>query len=247
MWDLPTRVVHWSLAAGFTGAYLTGDTERWRDLHVLLGYLILGLIAFRIVWGFCGSRHARFHSFVRGPRVVAGYLIALLRGHPPDSPGHNPLGALSVLTLLALGLATSLTGWLIFRYDELGDGWLVDAHAIGSDLMLALVVLHLLGVLHASIVHRENLPLAMLTGFKRGSRAEHIDSTHPLIAALVATALIAALLSCRGSGLVASEAPETSVTGEATPVVGTGEPDGAPDRPRTAGRDTRQTYRDRQE
>ncbi len=82
VWDIPVRLFHWSFAACFAGAWLTAESERFRDVHVALGYTMAGLIAFRLLWGLVGTRHARFASFVRGPAAVARYLRSLLAGRP---------------------------------------------------------------------------------------------------------------------------------------------------------------------
>ncbi|MCW5594071.1 MAG: cytochrome b/b6 domain-containing protein, partial [Burkholderiales bacterium] len=89
VWDILVRVFHWSFAACFAGAWLTAESERWRDVHVLLGYTMLALVAFRILWGLVGPRHARFSSFVRGPAAIARYIRSLLSGRPEHHLGHN--------------------------------------------------------------------------------------------------------------------------------------------------------------
>ena len=90
VWDAPVRVFHWLLAACFTGAYLTAESESWRLLHVTLGYTLGGLIAFRLVWGVLGTRYARFGSFVRPPSELSRYLKSMLAGRPAHFIGHNP-------------------------------------------------------------------------------------------------------------------------------------------------------------
>src|SRR6476619_3658006 len=79
VWDAPVRVFHWLMVLAFAGAYLSAESERWRLLHVTLGYTMAGLVAFRIVWGLVGTRHARFSRFVRGPAAVAGYVRGLIQ------------------------------------------------------------------------------------------------------------------------------------------------------------------------
>ena len=102
VWDLPTRAFHWLLAINFVGAFVTGDSERWRDLHVMFGYTMLMLVGFRIAWGFAGTRYARFGSFAFGPGRVASYLRSLLRSRPEHHVGHNPAGSWAIWSLLAL-------------------------------------------------------------------------------------------------------------------------------------------------
>jgi cytochrome b len=104
VWDLPVRVFHWLLVASFAGAWLTAEGEQWRLLHVSLGYTVLGLVAFRLVWGVFGTRYARFSSFIRGPSAVARYLGNLMHGRPQHYTVHNPAGAVAIVALLLLGL-----------------------------------------------------------------------------------------------------------------------------------------------
>src|SRR5687768_12397171 len=87
VWDAPVRVFHWLMVLAFAGAYLTAESERWRLLHVTLGYTMMGLIGFRIVWGLIGTRYARFTQFVRGPAAVMAYFGAMLRGRPQHYTG----------------------------------------------------------------------------------------------------------------------------------------------------------------
>ena len=122
VWDLPTRVFHWSLVSCFAGAWLTAESERWRDVHVMLGYTLIGLVAFRVLWGFAGSRYARFRSFLFGPAAVWRYLRSILSGTPQHFSGHNPVGALAIFVLLGLGVLASLSGVVV--YEDVGGEWL---------------------------------------------------------------------------------------------------------------------------
>lgn len=172
VWDLPTRLFHWLLAASFAGAWLTSESERWRDVHVTLGYTFAGLIAFRVLWGFIGSRYARFSSFVSGSGPVLRYLGSLLILRPERHVGHNPAGGWAVLALLGLGLATALTGYA--TYSDIGGHWLEELHEGAAGAMLALVFVHVGAVLLSSLLHRENLVRAMWSGYKHGSPEEAI-------------------------------------------------------------------------
>jgi cytochrome b len=176
VWDWPTRIGHWLMAAAFLVAYLTGDSEEWRLVHVMAGGALAGLVLFRLAWGLLGSRHARFASFVR-PHLAAGrYLMGLLRGEAPHHTGHNPAGGLAIVALLLLGLLTVATGWPL--YQEMGgeglEEWLEELHEGLANAMLLLVFVHLAGVAVGSLAHRENLPRAMFTGYKLGSAREAI-------------------------------------------------------------------------
>jgi cytochrome b len=188
VWDLPTRIFHWTLAVSFAVAFLTGESERWLDFHVLLGYTVLGLIAFRLVWGFVGTRYVRFAELMRSVPYVVRYLAQLLRGHDWHSVGHNPAGVVAIALLLLLGIASGVSGWAV--YEEIGDDWLEELHKFISSAMLAMVFVHVAGVLVASYLHGENLIVAMITGRKRGAAKQAISSSYPLIAMLLLTALI---------------------------------------------------------
>src|SRR5260221_13831774 len=111
VWDLPVRVTHVLLITCVAGAWLTREAQL-ADLHAVFGYCALGLVAFRITWGFVASGHARFASFAYGPRAVRRYLSDALRGAPRHFTGHNPAGSWSVFGLLALVGAASITGVL---------------------------------------------------------------------------------------------------------------------------------------
>ncbi|PJA57489.1 MAG: cytochrome B [Rhodocyclales bacterium CG_4_9_14_3_um_filter_68_10] len=187
VWDFPTRIFHWLLAASFAGAWATAESEWLRDIHVALGYTMAGLIAFRVLWGFVGSRYARFSSFSLRPARVAAYLRSLLTARPEHHVGHNPAGSLAVVAMLALGLATVATG--VLNYEGTGAHWLSELHEGAAGTMAALVGVHIAGVLVSSLLHRENLVRAMITGYKRGAPHAGIRHGH----ALVAAALVAAV------------------------------------------------------
>jgi cytochrome b len=168
VWDILVRAFHWSFAACFAGAWLTAESERFRDVHVFLGYAMLGLVAFRLLWGLVGPRHARFSSFVRGPAAVARYLRSLVHGRPEHHLGHNPAGAVAIVLLLAFAVLAGASGWAV--YNDLGGEWLEESHEFLAGAMLAVVGVHLAGVAVASWLHRENLVAAMLTGRKTDPR-----------------------------------------------------------------------------
>jgi cytochrome b len=181
VWDLPVRLFHAMLALSFAGAWLTAESERWRDLHLMLGYTAGALVVLRLAWGIVGTRHARFASFVRGPRRVFGYLRALASGRPEPSVGHNPAGGWAIVALLALTLAVVLTGLAVEA--DAGPKALEELHEGLAVAMLSAVGLHLLGVFVGSVAHRENLVGAMITGRKRGSPSEAIRRPRRLAAA----------------------------------------------------------------
>jgi cytochrome b len=188
VWDAPVRVFHWLMVLSFAGAYITAESERWRLLHVSLGYTLGGLVAFRLIWGVLGTRYARFASFVRGPSAVRRYLSSILRGRPEHHVGHNPAGAVAIVLLLLMSAATFVTGWA--NYNELGGAWLEALHEGVANFMLAVVGVHVAGAVVASWLHRENLVRSMLNGRKEGVPDEGIRwSWWPLAGLLLAAAL----------------------------------------------------------
>ncbi len=179
VWDPLVRIFHWSLAAGFATAFIVEDDLL--GVHVWAGYLVLSLIAVRLVWGVIGSPHARFTDFVRGPRQILGYLKDALRFRAPRYLGHNPAGGAMVIALLLCVAATGLTGMALYGAEEFagplaglmsalpessGDA-LKEVHEFLANTSLALIVLHLAGVIFSSLSHQENLIGSMITGFKQ--------------------------------------------------------------------------------
>jgi len=167
VWDLLVRVFHWSLAALFLLAYGTGDeVER---LHIAAGYAIAGLIALRVLWGFVGPRHARFRDFVRSPRAILAYLRDMVMPRASRHIGHNPAGGAMIIALLVMLAATAATGTMMTTDAYWGAKWVEEVHEACADLTVGLVIVHVLGVLIASVAHRENLVRSMVTGRKRAS------------------------------------------------------------------------------
>lgn len=164
VWTLEVRLIHWTLAAAVATAWLA---EAGEALHERAGYLVLGLVGLRLVLGFVGARHARFRDFVRGPRAVLAAAGELLRGRPSPHLGHNPLGAVMIVALLA-GLAVAAGSGALMVTDRFwGDPRVEALHETSSSLVVLLVPLHLAGVLVSSLLERQNLVLAMITGRKR--------------------------------------------------------------------------------
>ncbi|MEK8050886.1 cytochrome b/b6 domain-containing protein [Ideonella sp. DXS22W] len=188
MWDAPVRVTHWLMVASFAAAWLTAESERWRLLHVSAGYTLAGLVAFRIVWGLVGTRHARFASFVRGPAAVLAYLRGLLGGHGTHTPGHNPAGALAILALLGGSALLTASGWAL--YNELGGHALEELHEALANGLLALVGVHVAAVVVSSRLHRENLVRAMVDGRQSGAAGDAIRRPWRGVAAVVLAAVL---------------------------------------------------------
>jgi cytochrome b len=181
VWDPLVRLFHWSLVAGFTVAYVTEDD--FLTLHVWAGYLVAGLVAFRLIWGVIGTRHARFTDFVRPPGQVLAYLRQVLSFRAPRYLGHNPAGGAMVVALLVLLVLTAVSGFATLAVTELSGPlapWLAgmehrwgdvfeEIHEVCANITLLLVVAHVAGVLLASVQHHENLVRSMFDGIKRAS------------------------------------------------------------------------------
>jgi cytochrome b len=165
IWDPFVRVFHWSLVASFAVAWLTAEDVR--VLHEWAGYAAGALIALRLVWGIMGTRYARFRQFIRSPGTVAAYLRDIATGREARYLGHNPAGGLMILALLATMAAVAASGWIMTTDAGFGVEWVEELHEILASVMLGLVGLHVLGVVVASLRHRENLVRAMVTGRKR--------------------------------------------------------------------------------
>lgn len=194
VWDIGVRVFHWSLVSLFVFSYFSGD--ELEELHAYSGYAIVGLLVFRIIWGFVGSQHARFSDFVRGPEAVIAYLKSMKNGHPKRYLGHNPAGGAMVLLLLTSLSLLTFTG--LKAYAEEGHGPLAsvdvslvstayadddehdddksrkekadkfwgEVHEFMGNLVLILIFLHVVGVKLSSKIEGENLVKAMINGKK---------------------------------------------------------------------------------
>lgn len=167
VWDPLQRVLHWSLAAAVALCWWAG--EHRLSLHIACGYVALGLVGARGLWGFVGTRYALFADFVRGPRTVARYTHELVRSTERRYIGHNPLGGWMVVTLLLCIAFVCCTGILYTTDYFWGMGWLESAHRVSAWALVALIALHLCGVVFTSWRHRENLVGAMVTGKKRSA------------------------------------------------------------------------------
>lgn len=198
LWDLPTRLFHWTLVIALGAAWWSAEEERY-DVHEWTGYLILVLVGFRIIWGFVGSRHSRFSDFLAGPRAIAGYL----RGEGSPTPGHNPLGGWSVLVLLALLLMQGVSG--LFNSDDIlfsgplyyaAPGEFRDAmgvvHELAFNVLLGFVALHILATLYYQFRRRDPVINAMVLG--RSGAKQGVEASRSPWLALVLILLVAAAL-----------------------------------------------------
>ncbi len=165
VWDPFVRVFHWSLVGLFVLAFVTGDEIEW--LHIRVGYAIAALVALRVVWGFVGTRHARFSDFVRSPKEIAAYSGQALRFRAPRHLGHNPAGGAMVVALLVMIAGIAVTGFAMTTDAFWGSQWMEDLHEVLVYTTIGLIILHVAGVALSGLEHRENLVKAMITGRKR--------------------------------------------------------------------------------
>jgi cytochrome b len=212
LWDLPTRLFHWLLVLAAVGAVISIKSGAI-DWHERFGLAVVGLLSFRIIWGFAGSTYARFTSFVRGP----GTILAYLRGNW-QGVGHNPLGALSVLALIGLFGFQAVTG--LFANDEIAfkgpltplvsSAWsdtLSSWHRLTEWFLYGLVILHVVAVVFYSAVKKDNLVKPMITGKKpvEGGQAEDARGGGAL--AFVMSLVLAGIVVAGASGSFVSPQP----------------------------------------
>lgn len=216
LWDLPTRLFHWLLALAVIAALVSGQLGgKLIDVHGKIGLVIIGLIAFRVVWGFAGSTYARFAQFFPTPARIKVYLKGEWRGL-----GHNPLGGLSVFSLIFLLTVQVVSG--LFSNDdiafvgplyELIDKSLSDRlsgiHQLLSNVLIALVVLHVGAVIFHGRVKKDDLIKPMLTGWKEGATGEPAKGGG--VIALVVAVTIAGLAVYGASGAWLPEPPPPAV------------------------------------
>ncbi len=189
VWDSAVRVFHWSLVLFFVIAYFTGEDES--EWHIYTGYAVLALISFRVLWGFIGTRYARFTQFIYSPSTVLSYTKSLLARNPKRYLGHNPLGGYMVIALLVTLFAVTLSGLKLYAIEENAGPFSItmpmasgsyapakyvpaeddeelweEIHEVSVNLMLLLIFLHVSGVIISGRLHKENLAKAMITGNK---------------------------------------------------------------------------------
>lgn len=176
VWDLPTRLFHWLLAASVVGAFITAKIgDLWIEWHLVIGQFILALLLFRLVWGIVGGTWSRFSRFAYGPSRLSAYLAG--KPHPDDHVGHSPLGALAVWALLGVLLAQATLG--LFSYDDIAFGGPLVAKVANAVvesatrwhkrielLIVLLVALHIVAIAVYSHIKKRHLVAAMVTGDK---------------------------------------------------------------------------------
>ena len=172
VWDPFVRLFHWGTVAAVATAYLSSE-HRW--LHEPFGYAIIVLTVLRVLWGFVGTRHARFSDFVAGPGAVRRYLASLAKGRAERHIGHNPAGGAMVVLLLILLMVAGVSGWMTETDRWFGVAWVDHLHHISAHLLILVAGVHVLGVIVSSRLHGENLVRAMLTGRKPALMPEQAD------------------------------------------------------------------------
>ncbi len=204
VWDLPTRVFHWLLVLAFIISWLSQGDDRYLDIHVFAGYLFLGLLLFRLIWGFIGSKYAKFSNFPYSK--IWHYLTTLFSVNRQHFLGHNPAGSLAVFVILSLGVIVAITGLLTLGGEErhgplagiigfaLGDSF-HQWHEIIAWFMLGIIGIHILGVLTESWLHNENLIKAMITGFKSTTNKSTSVPKHKIIAIFLISLVITGIVS----------------------------------------------------
>jgi cytochrome b len=223
VWDLPVRVFHWSLVLAVIAAFVTNKLGvRYFKYHVWAGYAVIVLVAFRLIWGLVGTRHARFWNFLRGPSETLAYARDLVAGKDQHYPGHNPMGALMVLTLLGALATQSILG--LFGNDEIFNVGPLNGY-VSKDVSLVLtsihrklfywlagaVALHVLAVVAHKIFKNENLVRAMITGRKPLHAVPADEEIHASRSWL---ALALGLALAIGLAFIVTHAPAAADTGD---------------------------------
>lgn len=209
VWDWPVRVMHWGLVVAVFGAWLTRELEGdWFAWHVRCGYAVIVIACVRLVWGFVGTRHARFSNFVRGPKTVLHDLRALVQRDAEGNVGHTPAGAWMIVTLLAMLLAQGLTG--LFSNDQVYQTGPLFGYVTGEtsdrlttlhkqifDVLWIAILIHVLAAFFYLLVKRRNLIAPMFSGKKSRSDVpvgEEIEASRGVIAIVIAAVIITALI-----------------------------------------------------
>lgn len=173
VWDPVVRIFHWTVAGGVIANLTVLKHEE--TPHIYVGYAVVAALAIRLIWGVVGRRHARFASFVPGPTGLLRYLRAMAARREPRYIGHNPAGAAMIVVLMGLLATVGATGWMMGLDRFWGVGWVETLHETAANVLICAVALHVIGAIVESVRHRENLPLAMITGHKRAPTGNDID------------------------------------------------------------------------
>ena len=195
--DAPTRMFHWLFALSFLGAYLTADGERWRMLHVTLGYTLAGLLVFRVLYGLFGPRQAGMGLLWRKLTAAPAWLRSLRAAASLSAinwrQGQNLLMALAVVALMVLVLPLTLTGYATFNEWGVfpGEDWLGELHEFFGEALLMVVLAHLALIAALSLLRRKNMASPMLTGRLEGAGPNPVPHNRVWLAALMLVAVLA--------------------------------------------------------
>lgn len=172
VWDFPVRVFHWLLVISFAGAWITSEGEAWQMIHYAFGYSACMLVLFRIIWGLVGTKYARFTQFIKGPAATIHHLKSLFATNSHSELGHNPAGALAMVSLMILILLIGLSGYLNVK--ELFGNLAGELHESLASIAMAVVVIHIAAAIFMSFFQKENLVRSMITGEKQGTLEQAI-------------------------------------------------------------------------
>ena len=189
--DAPTRVFHWLFALCFAGAYASGDGERWRLLHVTLGYTMVGLLGFRIVWGLVGPRPVRFSAWWGKLQALPGLLRQLRQGQWPSGPAtlaQNLAMTLAVVGMLGGVAGATASGWV--TYQEFTGDWMEAVHEFFGNALGALVLAHVALVAGLSLLRRRNLVAPMFSGRSPGRGPDLVRHNAAWLGALILAAVL---------------------------------------------------------
>ncbi|TWU30295.1 cytochrome b/b6 domain-containing protein [Bythopirellula polymerisocia] len=179
-WDYPVRIFHWAFVACFFSAIglaeFAPEHSQLFDLHMLVGLILAPMVILRILWGFIGTKHARFQSFVYRPKEVSDYLISIITLKGRRYLGHNPAASYAAIAMIVLALSIVASGLLM------GQGeFFEEAHGVLAYVMLTVVAVHVCGVILHVVRHKENIIFSMFSGTKEGEEKDTIPSPKPVI------------------------------------------------------------------
>lgn len=210
VWDIPTRLFHWMLVAAYAGAFFTSESEWFLEYHTMAGYAALGLVIFRVLWGFTGNRYSRFGDFVKGFKEVGSFVKEAVRLKPPRFLGHNPAVGWVVVFMLVLTVVIVFTGIVTYGGEEkrgvLAGTISFEAanaarkvHLILADIAIAAIITHVCAALFHDFVLKENIILSMITGTKEdpeswNERVEHLRPGDAPSAARLAVWIVVTVL-----------------------------------------------------
>jgi len=190
--DTATRTYHWLFAISFLGAYLTAESEKFRLLHVTLGYTMAGLLVFRVLWGLFGPRHVRLSAMFRKlggyKTLVAAYRNGTLMQFANLRQAANVLMTAVIVILLLLVIPLTLSGYTIFN--DLAGHWMEEIHESVGEFMLAMVIFHLAMIGIVSVLRRNNLSKSMMTGYTAGDGPDLIKQDHRLISVVMVVSVM---------------------------------------------------------